>query len=125
MLPRTLPSTTTSRAEIFAATFPFRPIVTRLPGSMIDPSTRPSIYSDSDPDTSPLITSDFPIVAWSEGDVAVCPLVTGRLGLASNVLLLVAGRAGSGVTDAFVPAGWFGFHIASISFPHQDWRCRR
>src|ERR1700692_4298400 len=65
-LPRTLPSTTISLALILAATTPLRPMVTRLPERLIDPSTLPSIYKDSEPVTSPLITSDLPIVAWSE-----------------------------------------------------------
>src|ERR1700693_6117192 len=64
-LPRTLPSTTISRALMLAATTPLRPTVTRLPERLIEPSTRPSIYSDSEPVTSPLITRDLPIVAWS------------------------------------------------------------
>ena len=65
-LPRTLPSTTISLALMLAATTPLRPMVTRLPERLIDPSTLPSIYKDSEPVTSPLITSDLPIVAWSE-----------------------------------------------------------
>src|ERR1019366_3897084 len=65
MLPRTFPSTTISRAEMLAATTPLRPTVTRLPGRLMEPSTRPSMYSDSEPVTSPLMTSDFPSVACS------------------------------------------------------------
>src|SRR5260370_14460783 len=84
-LPRTLPSTTISRALMLAATTPLRPMVTRLPERLIDPSTRPSIYKDSDPVTSPLITSDLPIVAWSELLVVV---VTGR-GIGGGSLLLI------------------------------------
>src|SRR5579859_8174502 len=87
-LPRTLPSTTISRALILAATTPLRPMVTRLPERLIDPSTRPSIYKDSEPVTSPLITSDLPIVAWSEVVV-----VTGR-GTAGDSLMLGAVGAG-------------------------------
>jgi len=43
MLPRTLPSTTTSRARMLAATCPLRPTVTRLPGRLMAPSTFPSM----------------------------------------------------------------------------------
>src|SRR5437879_4948144 len=64
-LPRTLPSTTISRALMLADTTPLRPTVTRLPERLMEPSTRPSMYSDSDPVTSPLMTSDLPMVAWS------------------------------------------------------------
>src|ERR1019366_1971935 len=84
-LPRTLPSTTISRALMFAATTPLRPMVTRLPERLIDPSTRPSIYKDSEPVTSPLITSDLPIVAWSEVVV-----VTAR-GTAAGSFMLITG----------------------------------
>src|SRR5208282_2879545 len=112
-LPRTFPSTTISRALMFAATTPLRPIVTRLPERLIDPSTRPSMYKDSEPVTSPLITSDLPIVAWSE----VVP-TTGR-GAAGGSLLGTTGavvavdalvRSGSAGRPGV--AGWFvGFHI--------------
>ena len=64
-LPFTLPRTTTSLALMLAWTWPLRPTVTRLPGRLTEPSTRPSIYSDSEPVTSPLMTSDFPMVACS------------------------------------------------------------
>jgi len=57
-----------------------------LPERLMEPSTRPSMYSDSDPVTSPLITSDLPMVAWS----AVLLLATGR-GAGAG-----AGDAGSG-----------------------------
>jgi hypothetical protein len=42
-LPRTLPSTTTSRAMMLADTCPLRPTVTRLPGRLMVPSTLPSM----------------------------------------------------------------------------------
>lgn len=42
-LPRTLPRTTISRAEMLAATWPLRPTVTRLPGRVMAPSIRPSM----------------------------------------------------------------------------------
>src|SRR5258708_26490601 len=91
-------------------------MVTRLPERLIDPSTRPLIYKDSEPVTSPLITSDLPIVAWSEVEVAVA---TGR-GIEAGSLVLIfvtgvvvaeaLGRSGSaGRPDV---AGCFvGFHI--------------
>src|ERR1700712_1585828 len=65
MLPRTLPRTTTSRAEMLADTCPLRPTVTRLPGRLIAPSTLPSMYNDSEPVTSPFTTRLLPMVAWS------------------------------------------------------------
>src|SRR5260370_32616927 len=116
-LPLTLPSPTISRVPMLTVTTPLRPMVTRLPEKLIDPSTRPSIYKDSDPVTSPLITSDLPIVAWSELLVVV---VTGRgIGGGSLVLILETGavvavdvlqRSGSagrpGVAGSFV-----GLHI--------------
>src|ERR1700677_130090 len=99
-LPRTLPSTTISRALMLAATTPLRPMVTRLPERLIDPSTLPSIYKDSEPVTSPLITSDLPMVAWSEVVVVVA---TGRgtaggsltLMLGAVVVVVGLGRSGS------------------------------
>src|SRR5690242_14206821 len=62
-LPWTLPMTTTSRALRLAATTPCLPTVTRvaLPDKLIVPSTRPSMKSDSDPLTSPLMTRDLPM----------------------------------------------------------------
>src|SRR5947209_11924868 len=119
MLPRTLPSTTTSRAEMFAATWPFRPTVTRFPGSVIAPSTLPSIYSDSEPVSSPLITRLLPMVACSPVGIApaedaAAGLLVGRTAGASNeaagVAGVVAGRVGSGVAGEVGPV-WFGFHI--------------
>src|SRR5260370_17586185 len=97
-LARTLPSTTISRALIFAATTPLRPMVTRLDERLIDPSTRPSIYKDSEPLTSPLITSDLPIVAWSEVVVVtVRGTAAGSLVImpGAGVALDVLGRSGS------------------------------
>jgi hypothetical protein len=61
---------TTSLAVMLAATTPLRPTVTRLSGKLIVPSTRPSMNSDSEPDTSPLMTSERPIVACSTGELA-------------------------------------------------------
>jgi hypothetical protein len=55
MLPRTLPRTTTSRAEMFAATCASRLTVTLPPGWLIEPSTFPSMYNQSEHITSPLI----------------------------------------------------------------------
>src|SRR5215831_21237628 len=98
-LPRTLPSTTISRALILAATTPLRPTVTRLPERLIDPSTRPSMYNDSEPVTSPLITSDLPIVAWS-----AVVVVTGR-GAAGGSLALIAGALGVDVVGRSGSAG--------------------
>src|SRR6202040_3428988 len=97
----TLPSTTISRALMFAATTPLRPMVTRLPERLIDPSTRPSIYKDSEPVTSPLITSDLPIVAWSEVEVVVVATGRGIEGASLGVIIgavvpvVVLGRSGS------------------------------
>jgi len=61
-----------------------------LPERLMEPSTRPSMYSDSDPVTSPLITSDLPMVAWSA------------------VLLLLATGRGAGADDAGSGAGAVG-----------------
>src|ERR1700690_157643 len=94
-LPRTLPRTTISRALMFAETTPFRPTVTRLPDRLIDPSTRPSIYKDSEPVTSPLITSDLPIVAWSEVVLTTGRGAAGSLAIGEVVGIDVVGRSGS------------------------------
>src|SRR5207245_10857684 len=69
--PCTLPMITTSRAVMLACTPPLRPMVTRLSVRLMVPSIFPSMYSDSEPVTSPLITSERPIVACSTGAVTV------------------------------------------------------
>src|ERR1700678_2326045 len=92
-LPRTLPSTTISRALMLAATTPLRPMVTRLPERLIDRSTLPSIYKDSEPVTSPLISSDLPIVGACEGAVVAA---NGR-GTAGGSLTLMLGAVVVGV----------------------------
>src|SRR5579859_7235688 len=115
-LPFTLPRTTTSLALMLAWTWPLRPTVTRLPGRLTDPSTRPSIYSDSEPVTSPLMTSDFPMVACSVLlRTALRGAATGVGSLGRVGVLLITGFSGSAagfwfgfVGVAVVPAG---FHI--------------
>ena len=104
-LPRTLPSTTTSRAVMLAPTWPLRPMVTRLPGRLIEPSTLPSIYSDSVPEISPLTNKPLPMVACSAAatPARLAGFWTGAGG---------AGRGGSGVGLVFWGSGWLGFHIA-------------
>src|SRR5579875_1088353 len=113
-LPRTFPSTTISRAEMFAATWPFRPTVTRLPGRLIAPSTLPSMYSDSDPVSSPLTTKLLPMVACSP--VALAPgapaVVVRGASKPDPPVTGGVGRLGSGVGGVALP-GWFGFHILS------------
>ena len=54
-----------------AATFPLRPMVTRLSGKLTDPSIRPSTNSASAPLTSPLMTKVLPMVACSIVGAAV------------------------------------------------------
>jgi hypothetical protein len=56
------------------------------------------MYKDSEPVTSPLITSDLPIVAWSA--VVVVVLVTGRVTVGASLTaelvgVGMAGRSGS------------------------------
>jgi len=77
------------------AVTPLRPTVTRLPARLMEPSTLPSIYKDSEPETSPLITRLLPMVACSP--VAAPPCVAGAaVRDASKVGVVgVAGRAGS------------------------------
>src|ERR1700683_5444665 len=115
MLPRTLPSTTTSRAEMLADTWPLRPTVTRLPGRLIAPSTLPSMYNDSEPVTSPFTTRLLPIVALSAA--------AGDAGEVLEVRVLVGswleavgtdGRVGSVLGDCEGLPGWFGFHICFV-----------
>jgi hypothetical protein len=91
MLPRTLPRTTTSRAEIFAATCASRLTVTLPPGRLIAPSTFPSMYNHSEPITSPLISRLLAIVAepaavGSAGEV--------REGLVVDASILAASEGG-------------------------------
>src|ERR1700684_1542147 len=63
MLPRTSPRTTTSRAAMFAATCASRLTVTLPPGWLIEPSTFPSMYNQSEHIISPLISRLLAIVA--------------------------------------------------------------
>ena len=86
--------------EMFAATWPLRPTVTRLPGRLIAPSTLPSMYSDSEPVTSPLTTRLLPIVACSAA-AAWAPGAAGREAAGSNPPpeAGVAGRFGSLLGD--------------------------
>src|SRR5437588_8159764 len=63
--PSSLPCTNTPLAVIFACTCPLGPIVILCPRSSIVPSTRPSRYKSSLPESSPLITTDFPMCASS------------------------------------------------------------
>src|SRR6202453_3757425 len=97
MLPRTLPRTTTSRAEIFAETWPFRPTVTRLPGRLIAPATLPSMYNDSDPVTSPFTTRLLPIVAWSAAAGDAGEVLEVRVEVDSWLVGGGAGRRGGSV----------------------------
>jgi len=57
------------------------------------------MYNDSEPVTSPLITSDLPIVAWS-----AVVVVTGR-GAAGGSLALIAGALGVDVVGRSGSAG--------------------
>src|SRR5271154_6026597 len=115
MLPRTLPRTTTSRAEIFADTCPLRPTVTRLPGKLMAPSTLPSMYNDSEPVTSPFTTRLLPIVAGSAaagdaGEVLEVRVVVDSWLAAAGT----DGRVGSVLGDIEGLPGWFGFHISLV-----------
>src|SRR5580658_2910039 len=55
----------TALALTSALTFPFGPTVRRWLRSSILPSTLPSTYKSSEPDSSPLITTDLPMLAPS------------------------------------------------------------
>src|SRR6185437_17170092 len=136
MLPFTLPSTTSSLALMLAWICPLRPTVTRFPGRLMAPSTRPSMYSDSEPVTSPLITRDLPMVAcsWllttalrgaaagvgSLGNAGVV-LITGFS--ASGLVVMVLGLGltlalGLGLAPGVVLDEFAGFHILlQMSFP--------
>src|SRR5882762_3579201 len=87
--PSILPMTTTSRAETAAIMTPFRPTVTRLSGMLMVPSMRPSTYSVSAPETSPLMTMERPMVACS-GEVV------------KDLVALVGPNAGVGAEPAGV-----------------------
>src|SRR5277367_1603363 len=63
--PSNLPWITTALALTFALTFPFGPTVRLWLFSSIFPSTLPSTYKSSDPDNSPLMTTDLPMWANS------------------------------------------------------------
>src|SRR6185437_4181284 len=98
-----------------AATTPLRPTVTRFPARLIEPSTRPSMYRDSEPVTSPLITRDFPMVAWSAVEVATGRAIAGAGSLTAGALGTEAvGRSGSPGRGGVV-MGWFvGFHMGKF-----------
>jgi len=103
---------------MLAATCPLRPTVTRFPGSVMVPSILPSMYSDSEPETSPLMTSDLPMVACSPAG-ATATAATEAEGRADSKLLGdgAEGRVGSGVEGVVGPA-WFGFHMGRL-FPFR------
>src|SRR5580658_6725318 len=63
MLPSSLPCTTTPLASTLALTCPLGPTVRLLPLRAMLPSTWPSRYRSSLPESSPLITTDLPICA--------------------------------------------------------------
>src|ERR1017187_9036542 len=63
MLPSSFPCTTTPLASTLALTWPFGPTVRLLPLRAILPSTWPSRYKSSLPESSPLMTTDLPICA--------------------------------------------------------------
>src|SRR6516225_313253 len=110
-LPRTLPRTTTSRAVMLAATWPFRPTVTRLPFRLMLPSTLPSMNNDSDPVISPLMKRPLLMLAWSADAVTPARLAE-SIGEAVG-----AGRTGSGgATGGDGGSGWLGFHIRLYRF---------
>src|ERR1035438_453018 len=112
-LPRTLPRTTISRAVMLAATWPLRPMVTRLPVRLMLPSTLPSTKSDSEPVISPLMKRLLPMVACSAlatGARLTTGSTTGGGGGAGRT-------GGSGVGGRFVGPGWLGFHIALKTIP--------
>src|SRR6185312_8725774 len=114
-LPRSFPRTTISLALMLAATTPLRPTVTRLPARLMEPSTRPSMYRDSEPVTSPLITKDFPMVAWSAVEVATGRAIVGAGSLTAAAFWTGAvGRSGSPGRGGVV-MGWFvGFHMGKF-----------
>src|SRR5260370_21857803 len=66
-LPSNLPWIITALALTLAFTFPFGPTVRLWLRSSMLPSTLPSTYKSSDPDNSPLITSDLPM--WANSPV--------------------------------------------------------
>src|SRR5258708_4565128 len=117
-LPLTLPSTTTSLALTLAWTWPLRPTVTRLPGKLMAPSTRPSMYSDSEPVTSPLMTSDFPIVAcsWLLFRTVLRGVARGDGSLSGLAGVLISGFSGSGTDLGLVFDELAGFHMEINSF---------
>jgi hypothetical protein len=71
----------------------------------MEPSTRPSMYNDSEPVTSPLMTSDFPMVAWSVELIAALRGAAAGVGSAAVGMLDGVGRCGSVLGDDGVVVG--------------------
>src|SRR5882724_6590342 len=67
MAPSTLPWITTLLAFTVALILPFGPTIRPLLRSSMLPSTCPSTYKSSEPDSSPLTTTDLPI--WANSPV--------------------------------------------------------
>src|SRR6266481_8272267 len=65
ILPSSFPCTTTPFASTLALTWPFGPTVRLLPLSVMLPSTWPSTYRSSLPESSPLTNTDLPMCANS------------------------------------------------------------
>src|SRR5437868_9893673 len=112
MLPRTLPITTISRALRLAVTTPPFPTVTRLPSPtrLMEPSTCPSMKSDSVAAISPLIISPLPMLTYSCGAACVEP-VGARIGFDGAVDAAVL-MIGSSVGDSGIPFYSF-WHVGS------------
>src|SRR5208337_89074 len=96
MSPSTRPCRITLRASTLARTRPLGPIVRLWPRSAIEPSTSPSTTKSSLPESSPLTTTDLPMVAIS---LLRASLRTGSEGR-KDALGVVAGAGVVGL-------GWF------------------
>src|SRR5579864_4600660 len=121
-LPFTLPRITTSLALMLACTCPLRPTVTRWPARLMAPSTRPSMYSASEPVTSPLITSDLPMLACSWVlSVALRGAAAGVGSIDGVLLVLIVVFSGSGRAGFGLGFGLDGvaFHIAMLPFGYH------
>src|SRR5215468_3942589 len=94
-------------------------MVTRCPARLMAPSTRPSMYRASEPVTSPLMISDFPIVADSWLLITALRGAGAGVGSAGMLLaVLIGGFSGSGAAGFGLGLGLDGvaFHICRCSF---------
>src|SRR6266487_2303168 len=112
ILPSSEPPTTTFLAATFPRTFALGPMVKLFPDIWMLPSTWPSTYTSSLPESSPLMVMDLPMLAKPPLPGAV--LITSPLvGVYRNIDCKSSGR----------PLGFGRQYSAKLRDKPVDWQC--